>query len=419
MVGVASTWVAHEVSKKVLQKEASLDDIQRQGRDLREKARSTRQGVPQVSGRPGASTPLRPERRMQTPYDPPGRRSPELNSRRVERIAATPYHTPGKQSADLRSQKVDDGASIKGIQSKGRQIRELLKLNSTPRSANQSRSSTPVKGRQPHEFALKPGAECGVSNCTDEDKWSNQASSRSLGDASTTAPSQTSARSLRCTPAPSPQTSSRSLRPSTSGPPQEENAEKRPPGMPRMPTGRAPRMPRSSSKLKVGAIPSPRPSPSKNALADTKLIETNQLCSQEHDVEPVPSSVLFLPERLAEAARHGDVEMINDCISELPDGAPVCVKDKYGWTSLHYAAQGGHFEVCQLLLEARGDANAELPDFSTPIMLAVEEGNIPVAELLLQHGARTRSKDEAGFTVIDRCAPAALAQFTICVKQYM
>jgi len=336
-----------------------------------------------------------------------------LISRRAEPRAATPYDTPGRQSPGLRSQKVDDGATIKGIQHKGRQIREMMRINSTPRSANQSRSSTPVKGRQPPELLLRPGVECQASSCTDEYKWSNQTSSRSLGDASTTAPSQMSARSLRCTPAPSPQTSSRSLRASWSGSPQEENLEKRPP---RMPNGRAPRrMPAPSPKLKVGAIPSP----SKNALKDTKLSEKDALRPQMYDVEPVPSSVLLLPERLAEAARHGDVEMINVCISELPDGAPVCVKDKYGWTSLHYAAQGGYFEVCQLLLDARGDANAELPDFSTPIMLAVEEGNIPVAELLLQHGARTRSKDEAGFTVMDRCAPAALLQFTSCVKQYM
>lgn len=168
-------------------------------------------------------------------------------------------------------------------------------------------------------------------------------------------------------------------------------------------------MPGSAQKIKV-AEGGPG-----NAKSSEKAGQRNQLCS----VEPVPSSVLFLPERLAEAARRGDVEAINECIAELPDGAPVCVKDMYGWTSLHYAAQAGHIEVCQQLLEARGDANAELPDFSTPIMLAVEEGNIPVTELLLQHGARTRSKDEAGFTVIDRCAPGALQEFTNLVQQYM
>merc|ERR1719263_350558 len=111
--------------------------------------------------------------------------------------------------------------------------------------------------------------------------------------------------------------------------------------------------------------------------------------------------------------------MISQCISEIPAGASVCEKDAYGWSSLHYAACGGHFEVSRLLLEARGDANVELPDFSTPLMLAVEEGDIPVAELLLQHGARTRAKDEAGFTVMDRCAPAALHEFTALVQQYM
>lgn len=173
-------------------------------------------------------------------------------------------------------------------------------------------------------------------------------------------------------------------------------------------------MPGSSPKIKVEG-----PCPQSGSQSNSKLSEKAAHRGQTRGVEPVSSSVLFLPERLAEAARRGDVEMINECISELPDGAPVCVKDMYGWTSLHYAAQAGHIEVCRLLLDARGDANAELPDFSTPIMLAVEEGNIPVAELLLQHGARIRSKDEAGFTVMDRCAPAAVDEFTNCVQQYM
>lgn len=136
-------------------------------------------------------------------------------------------------------------------------------------------------------------------------------------------------------------------------------------------------------------------------------------------IGPVPSSVLLLPERMAEAARNGDAKMMRQCIADLPAGASVCEKDTYGWCPMHYAASGGHIEVCQLLLEARGDANVELPDFSTPIMLAVEEGNIPVAQLLLQHGARTRSKDEAGFTVMDRCAPGALQEFKECVQQYL
>lgn len=122
---------------------------------------------------------------------------------------------------------------------------------------------------------------------------------------------------------------------------------------------------------------------------------------------------------MADAARLGDTQRIEACLAELPDGAPVCVRDKYGWTALHYAAQGGQLDACKLLLHAKGDANTELPDFSTPIMLAVEEGNISVAELLLQHGARTRCKDEAGFTVLDRCAPGAMPEFKTLVQRYM
>jgi hypothetical protein len=127
--------------------------------------------------------------------------------------------------------------------------------------------------------------------------------------------------------------------------------------------------------------------------------------------------VLYLPERLAEAARNGDVSQTRDILAQLPEGAPSCVQNKDGWTALHYAASEGHLEVCQLLLNARGDANVELPDFSTPLMLAVEEGRLPVAELLLKNGARWQSKDEAGFTAMDRCAPDLRPEFETSVQQ--
>jgi hypothetical protein len=121
---------------------------------------------------------------------------------------------------------------------------------------------------------------------------------------------------------------------------------------------------------------------------------------------------------MADAARQGDVEAMQQCLAELPAGAAICEKDAYGWSSLHYAASGGHLEVCKALLDARGDANVELPDFSTPLMLAVEEGGLPVAKLLIQNGARLSSKDEAGFTVMDRCAPSALEEFKNLVQQH-
>lgn len=391
------------------------------------------------------ATPMRPGQRARLPYTPPARRSKQELSREL----------------------VDDSASIAEIQRNGRRIRELLRINaSTPGAAKQpSRTSTPLRGKQPPSDAegiycaeaakqslrtstplrgkqrtsegiyaeeakqplcastplrgKQPPSEAllqtpdqmlrgkqspseaslqtpDACRAADVDKWSSQVSSRSW-DASTATPSsQTSARSLRCTPGPSPQSSARSWRSPTS------LAGTTPV------KGRPPKPPASSPKVQQEA----------GSPDSTKLRGKAANQSRPRTISPVPTSVLMLPERMAEAAQQGDVELMRQCISELPAGAPVCERDLYGWSSLHYAASSGHFEVCRLLLEARGDANAELPDFSTPIMLAVEEGNIPVAELLLQHGARTRSKDEAGFTVMERCAPGSLQEFTSCVQQY-
>jgi len=364
--------------------ELSVENVLREGRELRRKARSTQLFAPKLSGR--SDPQMRPGLGARTPYNPPGRRSP------------VPRHGSG-----------DDAESIEEIQRKGRKIREMLRNQpiaqpsaSPPSSAtNQLRTATPIKGRptnqspaatpvkarpnaQPHMTTPLRGSPT-PSICLrtpggpfDVDKRSNQNSSRS-SQASTATP-QMSDRSLR-TPAPSPQSSARSFR-------------------------HSPQSSARSLRQSVAGSPPLSVRPPKAPAQSPKL-------------QPAPSSVLFLPERMAEAARRGDAEETQQCIAELPEGAPVCVKDIHGWTPLHYAASGGHAGVCQLLLEARGDANAELPDFSTPIMLAVEEGDMCVAKLLLQNGARTRSKDEAGFTVMDRCAPWALTEFTSCVQQYM
>jgi len=78
----------------------------------------------------------------------------------------------------------------------------------------------------------------------------------------------------------------------------------------------------------------------------------------------------------------------------------------HDWTPLHYSASDGHLEVCRLLLDFRGDVEAQVPDGSTPLMFAVEEAHVAVARLLLERGARTSTKDEAGFTALNRCATA-------------
>lgn len=128
---------------------------------------------------------------------------------------------------------------------------------------------------------------------------------------------------------------------------------------------------------------------------------------------PPPQTRSCHPERLAEAARRGDEEATR---AYLLNGASSTVRDRHGWTPLHYAAADGHLEVCRLLLSAGADRDAQLPDLSTPLMLAVEEAQLRVASLLLQLGARAHCKDEVGFTALDRCATSIRDEFAACVQ---
>ncbi|CAE7339060.1 MTPN [Symbiodinium microadriaticum] len=84
--------------------------------------------------------------------------------------------------------------------------------------------------------------------------------------------------------------------------------------------------------------------------------------------------------------------------------------DTHSWSALHYSAASGQLEVCKFLLQQGGDINSTLNDFSTPLMLAVEEGHLDVAQLLLSNGAVPWCKDETGFTAKDRCDKSIQAE---------
>lgn len=105
-------------------------------------------------------------------------------------------------------------------------------------------------------------------------------------------------------------------------------------------------------------------------------------------------------QRLFEAAQSGDIQAVQHV---LGCGALVNTFDTHGWAALHYSCAAGHGEVCETLLQWGSDVNATLPDFSTPLMLAAEEGQLPVARLLLERGAQAKCRDENGFTALERC----------------
>ena len=72
-----------------------------------------------------------------------------------------------------------------------------------------------------------------------------------------------------------------------------------------------------------------------------------------------------------------------------------------GWTSLHYAATGGHTAIIQLLLDQSAYIDAESPNGTTPLMMAARYGNEKAVQLLITEGADWKLKNQLGLTALD------------------
>jgi cytohesin len=109
------------------------------------------------------------------------------------------------------------------------------------------------------------------------------------------------------------------------------------------------------------------------------------------------------------AAKDGDLEKVKALLSDNPE--LVSSRDQ-GWTPLHVAVEFGKKDVAELLLVNKADINAKvlvtmssgsdtllaltyrtIYGDSTPIRLAVAQGNKDVVELLLAMGADINMKD--------------------------
>ncbi|KAK4702441.1 uncharacterized protein P7C70_g3779, partial [Phenoliferia sp. Uapishka_3] len=79
-------------------------------------------------------------------------------------------------------------------------------------------------------------------------------------------------------------------------------------------------------------------------------------------------------------------------------GASATIRDSWGWTPLHFAADDGNFEGTTLLLEAGAALDAKTHDGFTPLVIASKEGHFHVMRLLLEAGASANAKNVAGWT---------------------
>lgn len=102
---------------------------------------------------------------------------------------------------------------------------------------------------------------------------------------------------------------------------------------------------------------------------------------------------------LLEAARVGDQRVLDELINA---GANICATDTSGRNALIFAIEGFHgANVLRDLLTRGLPPDATDDDGETPLMDAIQSGNVQLAEILVAHGANLRATDRAGRTVLD------------------
>jgi len=98
------------------------------------------------------------------------------------------------------------------------------------------------------------------------------------------------------------------------------------------------------------------------------------------------------------AAGGGDIEAVKEF---LAPGADVNVKDKRGFTPLHWASISGHKEAVELLIDNGADVNAMRGGGGTPLSYAASWGHEEIVELLIANGADVNVKDAFSETPLD------------------
>ena len=103
---------------------------------------------------------------------------------------------------------------------------------------------------------------------------------------------------------------------------------------------------------------------------------------------------------------HGESALMLVCLKGELELAKMLIKrdadiNHPGWTSLHYAASGGHTAIVQLLLDQSAYIDAESPNGTTPLMMAARYGNEKAVQLLITEGADWKLKNQLGLTALD------------------
>ncbi len=88
----------------------------------------------------------------------------------------------------------------------------------------------------------------------------------------------------------------------------------------------------------------------------------------------------------------------NGGVQLAKNAADINLKDINSNTPLHIACLNGNLQIAELLLQKKPGINAKNIKLSTPLYLACQNGHMQIVELLIQNGADVNSKAQNSFT---------------------
>uniref|UniRef100_A0A1A9VK18 ANK_REP_REGION domain-containing protein n=1 Tax=Glossina austeni TaxID=7395 RepID=A0A1A9VK18_GLOAU len=102
----------------------------------------------------------------------------------------------------------------------------------------------------------------------------------------------------------------------------------------------------------------------------------------DEEIKDLLQSVKEANDKLLEAAKSGNIGDIENLLNE-EGKAQVNATDQYGATPLHLAAENGHTDIVNALLNEGADVNAKAVIDITPLLFAAQNGHEGVVKVLL------------------------------------
>lgn len=93
------------------------------------------------------------------------------------------------------------------------------------------------------------------------------------------------------------------------------------------------------------------------------------------------------------AAQYGRLANVK-CLLENESRANISSKNRQGYAAIHYAAENGHLDILEALINNKADVNQAGPSRMTALILASAQGHYDCVNLLLQNNAKILFRDK-------------------------